>query len=633
MPLGPRAGRSTLAKLSLVALALALSAPALAQEGDPPTRVGRISVLDGSVSFHVSPNDPWTGAVINYPVAQASSLFVEPGGRAEIELGGARVRLDGGTELDIAELDYGNVVLSVPQGRIDVGIHDHPPDEHYFVQTPRGNVDLSDRGRYRIIAGTQDQPTRLAVFNGIANVSSPTEQVTVNRGQEAIIGPGEPPAIQVSAPGADEFDRWSEERDRHLFAPNRPVYVSAGIPGGADLEEYGTWRDSPEYGHVWIPTTVSAGWAPYREGHWAYVAPWGWTWIDDAPWGFAPFHYGRWVEVDGGGWGWIPGEVVARPVYAPALVAWIGGVGLAVGGAAAIGWIPLGPHEVWVPPYHTSIEYVRNVNVTNVNRTVINNITVENVHTYNEHTNFVNERHVTVVSQQTMTSAAPVNRGLIQVNPGAGQLRPTPAAALPQPSAAARLAAPAKPSFTPPQSALAVQHPIVPVHNAAQGGFAGAPHPGGPAPTVQPSAPPNALAPHPGIQAPEAPHPNPAPSVQAPHPGLAPEPPHPAPAPPTVNAPQHPVAPPQPQAVPPHPVAPPPVVNAPQHPIAPPPHPVAPPPAVNAPQHPVAPPQPQVAPHPQPAQQPQAAPHPQGSPPPQKNEKNEKNEKDEHEQH
>ncbi len=41
-------------------------------------------------------------------------------------------------------------------------------------------------------------------------------------------------------------------------------------------------------GTVWYPQSVPTNWAPYRDGHWAYVAPWGWTWIDDAPWGFNP---------------------------------------------------------------------------------------------------------------------------------------------------------------------------------------------------------------------------------------------------------------------------------------------------------------------------------------------------------
>ena len=55
---------------------------------------------------------------------------------------------------------------------------------------------------------------------------------------------------------------------------------------------------NPEYGHVWRPRYVVP-----RTGHriataaGAGSAPWGWTWIDDARWGFAPFHYGRWAYV------------------------------------------------------------------------------------------------------------------------------------------------------------------------------------------------------------------------------------------------------------------------------------------------------------------------------------------------
>ena len=96
---------------------------------------------------------------------------------------------------------------------------------------------------------------------------------------------------------------------------------------------------------------MQPGWAPYRYGHWAWVNPWGWTWVDDAPWGYAPFHYGRWVFV-GGAWGWVPGPVVGRkwrPVYSPALVAWAGGpsfgVSIGIGAGPAVGWFALGPRR------------------------------------------------------------------------------------------------------------------------------------------------------------------------------------------------------------------------------------------------------------------------------------------------
>ena len=70
-------------------------------------------------------------------------------------------------------------------------------------------------------------------------------------------------------------------------------------------------------------------------------------------------------------------------MYAPALVAWVGGphfgFGFGVGAGVAVGvnvgWFPLGPREVFVPSYPVSRVYVNNVNISNttVNQTVINN--------------------------------------------------------------------------------------------------------------------------------------------------------------------------------------------------------------------------------------------------------------------
>ena len=121
------------------------------------------------------------------------------------------------------------------------------------------------------------------------------------------------------------------------------------MTGHEDLDNYGDWSTAADYGAVWYPRSVAADWAPYRYGRWAWVEPWGWTWVDAAPWGFAPFHYGRWVQVRGR-WGWAPGAYVARPVWAPALVGWYGGSGWSVSvnvGGPVYGWVPL----AWGEPF------------------------------------------------------------------------------------------------------------------------------------------------------------------------------------------------------------------------------------------------------------------------------------------
>jgi hypothetical protein len=482
--------RRGLAGVSVFALAIGLMGGAAAQDAqdaDPPTRVGRIAVLEGNVSFHASPDDPWRAALVNYPIAQAGQIFVEPESRAEIGLGEARVRLDGGAELDIVQFDDENVILSIPQGRVDIYVHGRHSEERYLVETPRGNVDISDDGHYRIFAGSPDSPTRVAAFHGLASIAEPTAELTINRGEEAVISPTDPPSFSVSPASEDGFDHWGEDRERHIVEGVSFRYVSQDMPGAGELDQYGSWRDDPQYGHVWVPTSVEAGWAPYRNGHWASVAPWGWTWVDDAPWGFAPFHYGRWVEA-GGGWAWIPGEVTVHPVYAPALVAWVGDPGALIGGGGvgvSVGWIPLGPREVWVPPYHVSLNYIRAGNVAYVPPTVINNITVNNITVIHNNTTFVNQTHVTVVSQQNFTSAQPVQHAVVKIEP-AVLSRPivvasAPARILPPPPAHPP-AAIVRTVAAPPAPTLVIAHPVAPTNNLAHL----APSPGRPSP--QPAA-------------------------------------------------------------------------------------------------------------------------------------------------
>jgi hypothetical protein len=83
------------------------------------------------------------------------------------------------------------------------------------------------------------------------------------------------------------------------------------------MSPYGRWVYNPQYGNVWIPTSVSYGFSPYLTGgHWAYT-DYGWTWVSDYEWGWAAFHYGRWFQDDVYGWMWVPGSE-----WAPAWVMW-----------------------------------------------------------------------------------------------------------------------------------------------------------------------------------------------------------------------------------------------------------------------------------------------------------------------
>jgi hypothetical protein len=365
---------------------------------DPPARVARLSLLQGQVSFQPASVNDWTGATINYPITIGDHLYADMDSRAELQLGSTAIRLGATSALSFLNLDDRVVQMRLDQGGLIVRVLSLEPDEIYEIDTAQGAVTLLQPGEYRVDTDPDRNATMVTVRSGNASVNTNNGTFAVNPQQTAYFtGDGQPQF--ASANPFDALDQFSMDQDRVREQMPAPRYVSQDMPGWQDLERNGQWTDDREYGPVWRPRTVSADWAPYRYGHWAWVEPWGWTWIDDAPWGFAPFHYGRWVMV-GGGWAWVPGRVQRRPVYAPALVAFVGG-----GAIAGVAWFPLGPREVFVPAYRVSPVYVNRVNVTTVN---VTNITVIN-------RTYVNRTYVTAVDNRAFVSAQPVHRAMFAV--------------------------------------------------------------------------------------------------------------------------------------------------------------------------------------------------------------------------
>jgi hypothetical protein len=368
-------------RTSLVGRSLALAAVFLCSAvapADPPDRVARLSFLSGSVSFRPATVDDWAVATLNYPTTTGDSLWTDAAGRAELQLGTSVVRLAANTSLSIVNLDNRVAQLRLAQGTLSVSVRDIdlPLGEVIEIDTPSGAVSLLQLGFYRIDVGLAGDQTTVTVRHGMANVATGTTAVDIGDNRSVVTGLAVPSDNVQSAVRTDEWEDWCQSRERRAENVMAQMYVSRDAIGYDDLDEFGAWENDAVYGPIWIPR-VPADWAPYRFGHWVWIESWGWTWIDDAPWGFAPFHYGRWVTLRGG-WAWLPGDdIFARPVYAPALVAfvaagddWRGSLGI----DEPIVWFPLGPHEVFVPTYRVSPGYLRAINaahaaVTDVNLT------------------------------------------------------------------------------------------------------------------------------------------------------------------------------------------------------------------------------------------------------------------------
>ena len=444
---------------------------------DPSARVGRIAYLEGDVDFRASEQADSAQASVNWPLTGGNRITTAPNARTEIRIGSSVIRLDGQSELLITALDDNRLALYLPYGSATVRIRNAEVAREFSLQTPQGQVTLLQPGRLRIDAGRNAPTTSLHVIDGMARFDTPQSN---QGGQPTLIvaagsrldtrldsnnGFSQITSLRVPAAN-DGFDGWSLARDRNDDRSQSVRYVSAETTGYEELDRSGVWRTTVDYGPVWTPTVVAADWAPYRDGRWLWVAPWGWTWVDNASWGYAPSHYGRWVSIDNR-WCWTPGAVVARPVWAPALVGWQGGVNFSHAGWAAqpptTGWFPLAPREVYVPSYAVSRTYVERVNINHVtNVTQINNY-YRDRNTDRNHDQ-ANYRYRALASNVTSAAAAPALIGRAREStpqhmdgqrkgaqlltaPGTPVTRPAALATLPAPALA--LAPAAAPITTP----------------------------------------------------------------------------------------------------------------------------------------------------------------------------------------
>ena len=490
--------------LILTLFGFIIAEPAAAQQQEPPSRVGAVSFVSGNIAFRAAGDTQWSAAGVNYPVASGGSFWIDPQARAQIQIGPSTIGVAGGTELDITQLNDQVSQLGLPQGRINLHLRNLETGQSFEVDLPQGSVWLLQPGSYDIDAGSQDQPGRVAVFAGTARFAGGGADLEIRSGDAAVLSGSNPVTASIERAAPDAFVEWCNSHDHHAQGLAATHYVSPQMTGYADFDQYGGWQRNSQYGEIWYPNQTPADWAPYRDGHWIWVQPWGWTWVDEQPWGFAPFHYGRWAYVDDR-WGWVPGSYVAQPVYAPALVAFVGavaGVGLAASSGPAVGWFPLAPGETYWPSYTRNAYYIRNVNVANVRN--INTVIVQSNGAPPQQVaaaNFANRRFATVVPQRVFAAADPVAPAAIRV-PAAVLAQAPVAVHPPQVSPAPR---PAAVAARAPQNPRPVQIGTgrpPPARPAASSGLASAqPHTAGTPPehAVEPGRPgAAAIPPHPG---------------------------------------------------------------------------------------------------------------------------------------
>lgn len=403
---------------------------------DPPDRVARLAYISGDVEFAPAGESEWGSADVNRPMITGDRLLTGNGGRAALELGDAALRINDNSAFNFLDLNDTTTQVELTQGTLNLRVRRLGNGQTYEVDTPTVAFVADQPGTYRVDVAPSGNGAMVTVFEGTGTVYGENGvSREVDAGQSYRFDDSTLANVAVQGlPAPDDFDRFCEARDSRYANSISRRYVSRDVVGYDDLDQYGDWQSTPDYGEVWYPTQVATGWAPYRDGHWAWIDPWGWTWVDDEPWGYAPFHYGRWVYVSDR-WGWVPGPVDVEPVYAPALVAFVGGAGfsasISIGGGYGepVGWFPLGPSDVYVPPYRASQNYFTNINVTNIRNVYVNKTVINNYYSNyaagrpyagaRQYAYRDNPRAFTAVPRTVFASAKPVMPAVLHVKPAA----------------------------------------------------------------------------------------------------------------------------------------------------------------------------------------------------------------------
>jgi len=377
--------------------------------GNPPTRVARISYLDGSVSIQPGGAGDWGAAAMNRPMTIGDKLWTDKDSRAELQTGVVSIHLGSMTALSFLNLDQAITQMRMAEGSMNFRVKEIREGDVNEVDTPNATFTVTKAGAFRIDVDENGDSTGITVIRGEGQVTAGGKSYDLQAGQRGVFnGTNEIQSTIAQAPPPDGLDQWANDRDLREQDSTSARYVPPDMPGTADLDDNGTWSEQPDVGPVWYPNDVPADWAPYSDGYWGYVGPWGWTWIGYEPWGFAPYHYGRWGLI-GGRWGWYPGPIIGPAFYGPAFVGFLGGgFGFGFGVGFGVGWFPLGFGEPFHPWYHAGFGYVERINYRN---TVIRNAGVLRAGANFNYAYAHNVHAVTAASRSAFTSGQAINRG------------------------------------------------------------------------------------------------------------------------------------------------------------------------------------------------------------------------------
>src|SRR3977135_3494046 len=180
-------GKSSLSLLVCFAGLLSFAAPQARadEEKDPPTRVARISYVDGSVSLQPGGQGDWGSAAKNRPVTIGDKLWVDKDSRAELQAGTAAIHLGSMTALSFLNLDQGITQMRLAEGSVNFRVSELRQGDLYEVDAPNLAFTVKQAGAFRIDVDESGDSTRVTVIRGAGEITAGGKTYDVHGGERA----------------------------------------------------------------------------------------------------------------------------------------------------------------------------------------------------------------------------------------------------------------------------------------------------------------------------------------------------------------------------------------------------------------------------------------------------------------
>src|SRR5260370_3799635 len=205
------AGKSSLSILLCLVGLLSFASPKARadEEKDPPTRVARISYIDGSVSMQPGGEGDGGAAAQKRPMTIGDKIWADKDSRAELQAGVASIHLGSMTALSFLNLDEGITQMRLAEGSINFRVSELRQGDVYEVDTPNLAFTVKEAGAFRIDVDENGDSARVTVIRGEGEVTAGGKTYEVHPGESADFTGTDNVQYNIEkAPGPDGLDRW-----------------------------------------------------------------------------------------------------------------------------------------------------------------------------------------------------------------------------------------------------------------------------------------------------------------------------------------------------------------------------------------------------------------------------------------